>query len=40
MLFKHGIYSTAIAIMAGMVYYRFTGRDYSWIISQCVCTGC
>ncbi len=32
MLFEHWIYSTAIAIMAGMVYYRFTGRDYSWII--------
>ncbi len=32
MLFEHLIYSTAIAIVAGMVYYRFVGRDYSWII--------
>jgi len=32
MLFEHWVYSTAIAIIIGMVYYRFTGRDYSWII--------
>jgi hypothetical protein len=32
MLFEHWIYSTAIAIIVGMVYYRVTGRDYSWII--------
>jgi hypothetical protein len=32
MLFEHLIYSTAIAIVAGMVYYRSVGRDYSWII--------
>jgi hypothetical protein len=32
MLFEHLIYSTAIAIVAGMVYYRFVGKDYSWII--------
>ena len=32
MLFKHLIYSTAIAIIAGMVYYKYTGRDPSWII--------
>ena len=32
MLFEHWIYSTAIAILVGMVYYKFTGRDYSWII--------
>ncbi len=32
MLFEHWIYSTAIAIIVGMVYYRCTGRDYSWII--------
>lgn len=32
MLFEHWIYSTAIAIIVGMVYYKFTGRDYSWII--------
>jgi len=32
MLFEHWIYSTAIAIIMGMVYHRFTGRDHSWII--------
>ena len=32
MLFEHWIYSTAIAILVGMVYYKFTGRDYAWII--------
>ena len=32
MLFEHWIYSTAIAIIVGMLYYKFTGRDYSWII--------
>ena len=32
MLFEHWIYSIAIAIIVGMIYYRFTGRDYSWII--------
>ena len=32
MLFEHLIYSTAIAIAAGMVYYRSVGWDYSWII--------
>jgi hypothetical protein len=32
MLFEHWIYSIAIAIIVGMVYYRFTGRDYAWII--------
>jgi len=32
MLFEHWIYSTAIAIIVGLIYYRFTGRDYSWII--------
>lgn len=32
MLFEHWIYSTAIAILVGMVYYKFTGREYSWII--------
>ncbi len=32
MLFEHWIYSTAIAIVAGMMYYRYAGRDYSWII--------
>jgi len=32
MLFEHWIYSTAIAIIAGMIYYKLTGRDHSWII--------
>jgi hypothetical protein len=31
-LFEHLIYSTAIAIIAGMLWYRHTGRDPSWII--------
>jgi hypothetical protein len=32
MLAEHIIYSTAIAILVGMLFYRFTGRDSSWII--------
>ena len=32
MLFEHWIYATAIAIIAGMVHLKKTGRDYSWII--------
>jgi len=32
MLFEHWIYSLAIAILVGMVYFKFTGRDYAWII--------
>ena len=32
MLFEHLIYSTAIAIIAGMLWYKHTGRDPSWII--------
>ncbi len=32
MLFEHWIYSTAIAIIVGMIYYKLTGREYSWII--------
>jgi len=31
-LFEHLIYSTAIAIIAGMLWYKHTGRDPSWII--------
>jgi hypothetical protein len=31
-LFEHLIYSTAIAILAGMLWYRRTRRDPSWII--------
>ncbi len=32
MLFEHLIYSTAIAIIAGIIHFKRTGRDYSWII--------
>lgn len=32
MLFEHFIYSTAIAIIAGMIHFKKTGRDYSLII--------
>ena len=32
MLFEHLIYSTAIAIITGMLWYKHTGRDPSWII--------
>jgi len=32
MLFEHLIYSTAIAILFGMIYRGLTGREYSWII--------
>jgi len=32
MLFEHWIYSIAIAIIVGMIYYKLTGRDYAWII--------
>ena len=32
MLLEHLIYSTAIAIIAGMLWYKRTGRDPSWII--------
>ncbi len=35
MLAEHIIFSAAIAILAGMVFYRFTGRDCSWIIILC-----
>jgi hypothetical protein len=35
MLAEHIIYSAAIAILAGMVFHRFTGRDSSWIIILC-----
>jgi membrane-bound metal-dependent hydrolase YbcI (DUF457 family) len=31
-LFEHFIYSIAIAIIAGMLWYKYTGRDPSWII--------
>lgn len=32
MLFEHLIYSTSIAIIAGMIHLKKKGRDYSWII--------
>ena len=35
MLAEHIIYSTALAILVGMIFYRFTGRDSSWIIILC-----
>jgi hypothetical protein len=35
MLFEHVIYSAALAILVGMVFYHYTGRDSSWIIILC-----
>ena len=35
MISEHIIYSTAIAIIVGMLYYRYSGRDHSWIIILC-----
>lgn len=32
MLAEHLVYNIAIAIIAGMIFFRFTGRDCSWII--------
>jgi hypothetical protein len=32
MLAEHLVYTSAIAIIAGMLLFRFTGRDTSWII--------
>jgi hypothetical protein len=32
MLAEHLIYSAALAILVGMLFLRFTGRDHSWII--------
>lgn len=32
MIFEHIIYSSALAILVGMVFYKYTGRDHSWII--------
>jgi hypothetical protein len=34
-LIEHLFYSTAIAIIVGMLYYKYTGRDHSWIIIIC-----
>jgi len=33
MIIEHLFYSFAIAMIFGLVYYRFTGRDYWWIIA-------
>ena len=35
MLAEHLIYSTAIAVIAGMLFFHYTGRDSSWIIILC-----
>jgi len=32
MLAEHLVYNAAIAIVVGMIFFRFTGRDNSWII--------
>jgi len=32
MLAEHLVYSTALAVIAGMLFFRYTGRDESWII--------
>lgn len=32
MLAEHLVYSAAIAVIAGMLFFRYTGRDCSWII--------
>jgi hypothetical protein len=32
---EHLFYSTAVAIIVGMVYFRWVGRDPSWIIIVC-----
>jgi len=35
MITEHIIYSGALAILIGMVFYKYTGRDHSWIIILC-----
>jgi len=35
MIIEHIFYSGALAIPAGMIFYRSTGRDPSWIIIPC-----
>jgi hypothetical protein len=35
MIAEHIIYSTAFAILVGMLFYKYTGRDSSWIIILC-----
>jgi hypothetical protein len=35
MIIEHLFYSMAIALIVGMLYFRLTGRDHSWIIIIC-----
>ena len=35
MIVEHFIYSAALAIIVGMLFFHYTGRDYSWIIILC-----
>jgi hypothetical protein len=35
MIAEHIIYSIAIAILVGMLYFHYNGRDHSWIIILC-----
>ncbi len=35
MIAEHIVYSTALAIIVGMIFYHYTGRDSSWIIILC-----
>jgi membrane-bound metal-dependent hydrolase YbcI (DUF457 family) len=35
MIAEHIVYSAALAILVGMVFYKYTGRDSSWIIIIC-----
>ena len=35
MIAEHFIYSAALAILVGMVFYQYTRRDPSWIIIIC-----
>ena len=35
MYFEHIFYSSAIAILIGMLFFRYAGRDSSWIIILC-----
>jgi hypothetical protein len=35
MLAEHIVYSAALAIIVGMLFHKYTGRDHSWIIILC-----
>ena len=35
MISEHIVYSTALAILIGMLFHKYTGRDCSWIIILC-----